>query len=88
MLETNIIEIIKRRCIWEKALIITGYDSKLFRADRFRTLICYSDYGNRNSDYGWEIDHIIPVDKGGTNDYGNLEPLNWKNNTTKSNKIL
>jgi hypothetical protein len=88
MSEINIFEIIKRRIIWEKALIITGYDSKLFRADRFRMLICFSEYGNRDSKYGWEIDHIIPVDIGGTNDYSNLEPLNWKNNTTKSNKIL
>ena len=74
--------------VWNKGFIITGYSPSLYLRDRFGAAMCFSDYGNRNSAYGWEIDHIIPADKGGTDDYNNLEPLNWKNNTTKSNKFL
>jgi len=88
MPDINIFEVIKRRTVWEKGLVIPGYDSRAIRADRFHTLIYFFDYGNRNSAYGWEIDHIIPIDKGGNDNYTNLEPLNWKNNTIKSNKIF
>ena len=35
-----------------------------------------------------EIDHIIPVSKGGCTEDGNLQTLCWKCNRSKSNKIL
>ena len=35
-----------------------------------------------------EIDHIIPVSKGGRTEEANLQTLCWKCNRTKSNKIL
>ena len=34
--------------------------------------------------YGWKIDHIKPVAKGGTDDLNNLQPLQWANNRHKS----
>ena len=41
--------------------------------------------GNHN--YGWEIDHINPVASGGGDEIGNLQPLNWKNNSAKGDKL-
>jgi hypothetical protein len=35
----------------------------------------------------WEIDHIIPLSKGGTFHFSNTQPLTITNNRKKSNKI-
>lgn len=72
---------------WNKAQTIPDYDSRKFRLDICGREILWSQYGNRNSDYGWEIDHINPVSNGGTDIDSNLQPLNWKNNSAKNDSI-
>ena len=42
-----------------------------------------NQYGNRDSQYGWEIDHIRPVANGGSDEISNLRPLQWENNAAK-----
>lgn len=40
------------------------------------------------SKHGWHLDHIIPLSKGGTNHYTNLQPLWAKDNWSKSDKLV
>ncbi len=40
-------------------------------------------YGTEEN-LGWEIDHVYPVSKGGTDDLANLRPMNWQNNRSKN----
>ncbi len=44
-------------------------------------------YGNTNSKLGWEIDHLIPVEEGGTDDPDNLQPLQWENHRRKDQEL-
>lgn len=70
--------------VWNKGQLVFGYDPSQVRKDNCGALIYYSQYGNTNSPYGWEIDHVCPVSRGGTDALSNLQPLQWENNRHKS----
>ena len=66
--------------VWEKGEIVSGNDPERWRRDECKAWIGRKEHGDRNSDYGWEIDHIVPESEGGTDDLYNLRPLQWENN--------
>ncbi len=71
--------------VWEKGEKIPGKDPNLYRQDAAGNVIYRDSYG-KNSDKGWEVDHKRPVDKGGTDNLKNLQPLQTEENREKSKK--
>lgn len=55
-----------------------------FRKDDMGNWIHRDHYGKRDSDYGWEIDHIYPSSLGGHDGLSNVRPLHWRANCAKS----
>lgn len=76
---------------WRRANTVDGENQQEVRRDASGAIIHYSDYKNRDSNYGWEIDHIYPkslleearVPEELINNPQNLRPMNWRNNVSK-----
>jgi 5-methylcytosine-specific restriction endonuclease McrA len=66
--------------VWFKAARVAWLPEENLRRDRNGNLMRWEDYGDRTSACGWEIHHIIPVSRGGSDDISNLEPLQWNLN--------
>lgn len=73
----------KKAQVWEKAQPIPGWDRNEWRWDAFRNVIRKQDHGDRNSPYGWEMDHYpIPKALGGSDHLSNLRPLHCRKNAS------
>lgn len=71
--------------VWVKAKSMRGKDSDAWRKDKYDNKIRFGSYGT-HGEYGWEIDHKNPKDKGGSNQLKNLQPLHWEENRKKGSK--
>ena len=71
--------------VWGKGQVVSGNDPNIWRKDECGAWIGRRSYGSRNSQYGWEIDHISPS---GSDKLENLRPLQWENNVDKSDGRL
>lgn len=69
--------------VWSKAKVIPGNEPMVWRQDACGHPMRYSDHGNTASQYGWEVDHILPTSKGGDDRIENLQALYWENNRRK-----
>ena len=73
--------------VWDKADIIPFINPMKIRKDRYGKEIHYDYFGDRTSSFGWEIDHILPISKGGTDKIDNLQPLYWQTNDLKGEQF-
>ena len=78
--------------VWNRATVVEGYDKNRFRKDACGAWIIREKYGDNDSLYGWEIDHIVPKvlleQKGYSQEEidncDNLRALQHENNASKS----
>lgn len=75
--------------VWEKGTEVSGFDPKEFRKDVCGAWMCFSKYGIRADDKGWEIDHVYPITKIKEEQNAdillNLRPMQWENGVSKGN---
>lgn len=60
--------------VWNKGQSVYNNDPNEWRKDECGAWISRSFYGSRNSQYGWEVDHITPSSLGGNDVLSNLRP--------------
>ena len=79
-----------KRQVWNKGIVDDKFPSEAVRKDACGAFIVYDEFGNRDSIFGWEIDHIYPASelKGKyleeqISNIINLRPLNCRNNASK-----
>ena len=79
--ELNLRDLDTIEAVWRKGRHIDRYSPSEWRYDDYGNPIKRTEYGNRDSDYGWEIDHIEPD---GGDFLSNLRPLYWKKNVQRN----
>lgn len=73
--------------VWNSAKTIIGKNKNSYRQDPYGNEMFKSSYG-KNSNKGWEVDHIKPKSKGGSNATVNLQALNTGVNRSKGNSAV
>ena len=76
----------KKDTVWKKAKRIRGKDPVKFRQDPYGNEMVYGSYGKATSK-GWEIDHIKPAARGGSDATVNLQALNTRINREKGDML-
>lgn len=77
--------------LWEEASVVQNLSRDEWRLDPCGALIKKDHYANRDSDYGWEIDHVVSksflISAGATeaeyDHMDNLRVMHWANNDSK-----
>lgn len=69
--------------VWDKGIVVDGFDKELIRKDSCGAWILRNEYGHRSNKFGWEVDHVYPKSRGGDDILQNLRPMQWENNDKK-----
>jgi len=77
---------LKKLAVWLKGYPIQNISSNVLRSDAYGNYIAFDEYG-KISKYGWEIDHIYPKSRGGSDDLYNLRPLSTHANRVKGDRL-
>jgi len=72
---------------WKNAKPIRGEDSAEYRQDPYGNKIRRDSFG-KDSTLGWEVDHIKPKARGGSDSTQNLQALKTSVNRDKSDSLV
>ena len=72
----------QQEAAWDNAKKIRGKDPSKYRQDPYGNPMYKSSYG-KDSEMGWNVDHIKPKSKGGSDATRNLQALNTSINKSK-----
>ena len=72
--------------VWQKARVVAGQYPGEIRVDDLGNYIARSQHGTMLP-MGWEIDHLLPVALGGSDDLSNLRPLHWQANRSAGGRL-
>jgi 5-methylcytosine-specific restriction endonuclease McrA len=75
------------RAVFNKGTVVPGKDPDMWRTDGMGKLIMFICLCSITSKYAWNIDHIIPRTKDGSDDLDNLQPLNRFDNIRFSDRL-
>lgn len=74
--------------MFDKGRPVPGLDPNMWRYDVCGALMFFDCYGDTTPQgFGWEVDHVFPVSKGGETIMINLQPLQWQNNRSKGDLV-
>lgn len=73
--------------VWELAKPVRGCDPDRIRQDPYGNKICYNSYG-KCTPQGWDIDHIKPQSRGGSDNIRNLQALQSSVNRSKQDSLV
>lgn len=71
----------------QKSKIIEGKDPNKYRLDPYGREIYYNSYG-KSTNKGWQVDHIKPKQRGGSDTTQNLQALNSHTNMSKQDTLV
>lgn len=72
--------------VWGKAKKIRGKDPAKYRKDPYGKTMYKASHG-KSSGMGWDVDHIKPASRGGSDSVRNLQALSSNVNRSKGNSL-
>jgi hypothetical protein len=71
--------------VWEKGRPVYGENPRRFRKDACGAWIAGAHYGDRQSEFGWDI---VRLDPRGNGSLENLIPLQWQNGVDADGELI
>ncbi len=73
--------------VWNKASKVQGKSPTLYRRDSYGQVLYKPSYG-KDTNMGWNVDHIKPKSKGGSYGLRNLQALQTSKNKSLGNSTI